>query len=309
MARLPRPLVLLAVAAGLLPAPLPGQSAGRGPLLLELPPGVTALSMGGAFPAAGESAEALLHNPALLTDARDVGVSVQRYGSRGSVVSAFGGGAWLSGGVGIAVAAGSYGAPSGVPAAAGGDEGVLVRSGPVGAGELTATVGYAREVAGLRVGVAGKVVEQRLGSARDATVAADAGVAADLGPVTAGVAVRDVGPALSPPGGRLPLPHRITAGAAFEGWWVGPLDVGASATVTRQWDGEWAGGVGTEIAYWPVRGRTFIVRAGLRRVPRGPAEAPTLGAAFEGDAIVVEYAFEPFDGVGDAHRIGLRWKR
>jgi hypothetical protein len=64
---------------------------------------------------------------------------------------------------------------------------------------------------------------------------------------------------------------------------------------------------GVEAAYWPITGRTFFARAGVRRPEQG--EQPfTLGAGFAGDKIIVDYAFEPFEGGRRAHRFGVKWR-
>ena len=49
------------------------------------------------------------------------------------------------------------------------------------------------------------------------------------------------------------------------------------------------------VGYYPVTGRTFVVRAGGRTVPEGEASPLTLGASYWGDSLVLEYAFQPVD--------------
>jgi hypothetical protein len=45
------------------------------------------------------------------------------------------------------------------------------------------------------------------------------------------------------------------------------------------------------------------------RVVHGDGGEPiSLGAALVADRLQVEYAWRAFDGVGDAHRVGLRWR-
>ena len=134
------------------------------------------------------------------------------------------------------------------------------------------------------------------------------GLAKDVGDVTIGLAAQNLGTGLHIDSSNLPLPHRITLGASLQSQQVGPLDLVATAAVSRRRDAQIVPASGVEISYWPIRGRTFIGRVGIRRVPNGGASAISFGAAFTGDAITVEYAFQEFDGSGAAHRVGLRWR-
>jgi hypothetical protein len=69
-------------------------------------------------------------------------------------------------------------------------------------------------------------------------------------------------------------------------------------------------GGGLEVGYWPVRGRTFVARAGVRRVPEGEGSPFSAGLAFWGDDLVVEWAWRPFgDPVDEAtHRFSVGWR-
>ena len=78
--------------------------------------------------------------------------------------------------------------------------------------------------------------------------------------------------------GDRPLPFRVTFGASSNSYVVGPLDLIATAAVSRRRDGDVIPAAGVEVAWWPVRGRTFIGRLGVRRVPGDGASPVTLGA-------------------------------
>ena len=68
---------------------------------------------------------------------------------------------------------------------------------------------------------------------------------------------------------------------------------------------------GLEIGYWPIRGRTFVARVGFQDPPAGSGLSPvSLGFAFWGDDITVEWAFRAYDGTESSgtHRFGLRWR-
>jgi hypothetical protein len=65
------------------------------------------------------------------------------------------------------------------------------------------------------------------------------------------------------------------------------------------------------VGYWPVRGRTFVGRLGAQVVPEGSDASPfTFGFAFWGDDLVVEWAFQPFDGAPESgtHRFSIGWR-
>lgn len=294
-----RSLVAAWLAAGGVAAQAPA------PLILELPASTEAMGLGNVFPVSGRDADGLFYNPATLDRASGVGVAVQRFGSRSTILTGSGALPWLGGGIGVGVQALAYDAgEGGVPT-----ENDLVSDGDVAVSEMAASVGYAREVSGLRLGMAGKVLEQRIGRANASTVAIDLGVTADVAFLTLGLAVQNLGPDLGLGEVELELPDRIALAGSFEPEPLGPLDVRAAAAVSRRGDGEIIPAGGVDIRYWPVQGRTFIVRIGARRVPDSPADPLAFGLAFWGDAIAVEYAFQSYTGTEDAHRIGLRWRQ
>ncbi|MDB4947512.1 MAG: hypothetical protein JWM27_161, partial [Gemmatimonadetes bacterium] len=187
----------------------------------------------------------------------------------------------------------------------------LRAQGPVGAGELAATVAYARKVRGrFRVGAGAKLVQERLGGAQDAGWAVDLGAAARVGPATVGLAARDLGPALEIGGARARLPARVTLGATLRRQEVGPLDVTAAAEATRLAGGRLVPAAGVEVGYWPVVGRTVAARAGVRRGVEGEGARVTLGGGMRWDRLSIDYAWQGLDGAGSgaAHRVGLTWR-
>jgi hypothetical protein len=146
------------------------------------------------------------------------------------------------------------------------DARALLQPGPVAASEIVATLGYGRVIKGFRLGVAAKVLEQRIGSSRDATAAFDIGLVRRVFGITWGVAAQNLGPGLSTGTGGpdVPLPHRVTLAASTSTRPVGPLDLLATAAVSRRRDGEFIPAGGIEISWWPIIGRTFTGRIGLR---------------------------------------------
>jgi hypothetical protein len=267
------------------------------------------LALGGAFALGIGESDAIFYNAGSLVDAEGVGLGVQRYGSTSTLGSLSAATEWAGGQLAIGVQALSYGAAApwldGIPQ----DANDLLIDSPVGASELVGSIGYGRELFGFRVGVVAKAVEQRVGPGRDATFAADIGLTRRLLGLTFGLSAQNLGPGLSIGDIARPLPARVTFGLTSPSTEMGPLDVLVSAAISRRRDGEIVPAGGVEIAWWPIVGRTFFGRVGLRRVPGDDGAFPvTFGLGFSGDVITIEYAFEEFDAIGSSHRVGLSWR-
>ena len=97
----------------------------------------------------------------------------------------------------------------------------------------------------------------------------------------------------------------VALGVSTEDFEVGAFDMFLTSQVARRRDGEVIPAGGVEVSYWPVQGYTFRLRAGLQRVVEDGRSPFTFGLAFTGDALTLEYAFQSFDGEGNAHRFGL----
>jgi hypothetical protein len=301
-------------------SPARAQHVVEGLSVLTRPAGVRALGLGGLYASAGAvGSDAVFYNPALLTAARGLGLSAGRYasGSMDGVFSAaqsFG-----SSGVAIGVSyldlAGEVRAP--------GNPDLLEVSVPERRSlrsSLLAMFGYGRTVKGVRLGVAGKVFEERAGWERGTGGAVDVGAAFSFAGATISLAAQNLGPEVELAEVRAPLPRRVLLSAASTSMPVGPLDLVPVAGVVVERDGFVAPAAGVELAYWPVQGRTFVGRLGLRRTPDGGGSPLTAGGGFVGDRFAVDYAYERSPdgrlivsgqvaevGGGDIHRVGLRW--
>jgi hypothetical protein len=297
-------LVALAVLAVAVPTSAQDREAGI--LVLKLPTSAAALSLGTAFPLSRGSSDVVFYNPALLLNAGGFGAGLERIASRSTFANLSGATDWWRGAVGLGIQALSYDTDASEPREISRDQTDLVSFGETAVSELVVSAGYAHELFGVQWGAVGKMVEQRFGNTRDVTLATDLGASVELAGLTFGLAARNLG--LEPDGVAFELPERLTLGAAFHGKPMGPLDLGASAALTRQADGALVPAGGLEIAYWPVTGRTFIGRIGYRRVKDSVAEPLTFGAAFRGDAITLEYAYQPYDGFRASHRFGVSWR-
>lgn len=300
------------LAAGLSLVLFPPAAAGQTPAtpatVLALPASTRGMALGGAYMMNAGHADAVFHHPALLAGATGFGLDVQRWGGAASAAAASAATAWLGGGVGVGVQV----LNAGLDRRSGGDAGPiqdpLLVHGPVPLAEQVATLGYARRIFGLQVGITGKLVDLRLDGARSSTVLADVGAARALGPVTVGLTVKDLGNDPFESGGNH-APARILLGAGAYGQQAGPLDLGIAGALSHGAGGTRVGG-GVELGYWPVVGRTLVARAGVESRPGGSDVHPfTFGFAFWGDRVVVEWAYRGFaDQDAGTHRFGVRWR-
>ena len=297
--------------------PVSGQTRQDGPLSLELFPSTSAAAMGGAFQLSDSSSDAVFYNPSLLGNAARFGISGTTFDSESTSLTMSASTGWWGGGVGLGLQTLSYSTDALGVRAILDDEADLLTSGARVASEWVATVGYGRTLGLVSMGVSAKAVEMRLAGAKDLTGAVDVGTSIQVGryrsdaglpsAFTLGLGVQNLGPDLELEGSTLGLAHRVTAGASFQRWLVGPFDLGASAALSREADGAWIPALGGEVAWWPVTGRTFTGWIGVRRVD-GPSKRVTFGGAFRRDALGIEYAFQGFDTFGGAHRFGISWR-
>jgi len=291
-------------------APVAAQDGSRAsPLVLEFPSSTRGMALGGAFPVGSDGNLAIFHHPALIAG-EGFGGARQRLGS--STHLAFSGsGGWMGGTLAAGVSLLEYGTSADSPLELPREMAELIAGGKRSASEYTAAVGFANELFGMDLGVAAKLVGQRLGERHGSTVAVDIGVARGLGPITGAVTVQNLGRALKLGRYETPLARRVVVGAGTGGRRpVGPFDIGAAAQVSRDGGGEIIPGGGFEIAWWPIQRRIFIARIGaVRRVGEDGGSPLTFGAGFEGDRIRIDYAYgghyTHHDLGADRHSVGI----
>jgi hypothetical protein len=293
----------------LTPLAAAAQAEGRLPLVLELPASTRAMALGDAYMMGSGHADALFYHPALVGAASGFGLDVERWSGEATSATVSAAMPWFGGGVAVGLQTLQYGGTSGGTTLLPSGQDVLFDVGTATTSERVASVAYGRGLFGIQIGAAAKLVEQRVANERDATAAIDVGVATTVGRLTVGLTGANLGPDLKLPSGAAPLPTRITLGVGAYGRQVGPLDLGLSGALTRRDDGELLAGAGIEVGYWPINGRTFVARIGVERVPEGEASPLTLGFAFWGDDLVLEWAYRDFGTLGEAtHRLGIRWR-
>lgn len=298
--------------ASLLPTlVLRAQPAGEGPLVLRLPVSARFAAMANAGIASND-ADALLYNPGMLSVARGMSASVQRYGSfgtTGSIATVTQAGV-MSIGVGAQFL--EWSAPTGVryenAVRAGATQ--LSDSGGLASASSAYTVGVARTIKGLRLGVSGKYADERFGASHGGAFAVDIGMTRPLGPGNLGLVVQNLGAGARVGGTKGVLPRRIGlgyGGGMFPLWehW----DLGAQMQLTLEGDLFVRPAGGVELGYVPIEGVSIVFRGGVR-LPRERDESlATGGLGFTVDRISLDYAVDPVrGGRPSSHRLGVRIK-
>lgn len=302
-----RPVLALLFALIAFSAQAQAQVRETAPLAVQLPASTRALGQGDAYPLASPDNDVIFYHPGLIEDAGGMGASLALFESATLVTMSAAADFW-SGSVAVGVQSLSWSAPTRTSGAFTRGEAGLGESGAVDASEVALSAGYGRSIMGFGVGIVGKYIDMRVAGERDVAMAADLGISRRIGFVTAGFSARNLGPDPTLAGDDLALPLTLTLGASTDDHPVGPLDVSAAAAVSRWEDGTFVPGGGIEVAYWPLTGRTFIGRVGVRYIQDSDIRPLTLGAGFIGDRIQIDYGFQAYDGARAVHRVGVRFR-
>ncbi|MBK92209.1 MAG: hypothetical protein CME27_07130 [Gemmatimonadetes bacterium] len=312
------PIALVLVSVLTFSPAISAQSHSVLPRTTILPASTRAMALGDSYVLNSVKADMLFYHPALLARATGFGGSLQRWGSASSAASMSGAFEFLGGTLGIGLRTLQYGTESEDELHAPLGQDHHFRPGGERSYERTASIGYGRELWGaLSLGLAIDLLEIRLESLQQNIMLIDFGISADLGPIGVGLTAHDIG---NKPFHDVPdepfedfgsRPSRIVLGAGTYGQEVGIFDVGfaANAGVDRQ--DSLTYGAGAEIGYYPVRGRTFVLRIGLQHVPQKSEMSPfTTGFAFWLDDFTIEWAFRPVNSAPErgSHRFGISWR-
>lgn len=278
------------------------------PRATQLPASTRAMALGDSYQPGSGHADAIFYHPALLERASGFGLAWQRWSTESSAAAASAAVDWLGGTVGIGLRSLQFGVSDLLFDGSRPDD--LFETGSVPVSERIATLGYSRDFyLGLDVGVTLDLVDQRVGPDVHGVALFDVGLSGEVGDVIVALSAQDIGDKPIVDTGAEPA--RYTLGVGNYGQPVGPLDLGFAAHLGLDQEEELTYGGGVEVGYWPIQGRTFVARLGFQDVPDGSEANPvTLGFAFWGDDITVEWAFRPMGDAdeGGTHRFGLRWR-
>jgi hypothetical protein len=308
-------LGLLAIGGVLTPSAAPAQGGRSSAIVLELPASTRALSLGGAYVAAGADDAALFYNPSQLAtvDGQAASLSVQPY-IEGSTLGAASAAFQLGPGtLGVGLQVLSYGSTDEYVC----DPSTQCERGEatgrtVSANDLAASVGYGMTWRTVRLGAAAKYVRQSLADASGGAPAIDVGAAIDVWRgATVGVSVQNLGPDLETAGSSAPLPRFLRFGASLPWRGIGPFDVLGTVEVSQQREGDFLPGGGAEITWTSANGLAFSARVGaLAQNSSSATSRIAFGGGVRARQFALDYAYQSFDALAvTTHRFGLRWWR
>jgi hypothetical protein len=263
---------------------------------LDLGAGARAVGMGGAYSAAADEATALYWNPAAMTQVQSRSVTLMHaayiassFYDYGSYVQNTG----KYGAFGVGLQYFSFGSVNET------DEN-FNSIGTVTPYDLAASAGYAYKFGtGFALGLAGKFIQSKLADTAQ-TEAADFGMLSPRfldGRLRLAVTAQNLGGVLKYDQVAEPLPMAFKAGASFfiTPKWLAALDAGAPK------GGSPYVNAGTE--YFLAAGEAwwFAGRAGFS----SQDDSPSAGIGVGCKGMSVDYAFVPYNYLGDVHRISL----
>jgi hypothetical protein len=289
------------------------QAPSSAPLSLRLPAGTRATSLGNAW-VAGRDEDVVFYNPAQIVARTGFNLSLARYGSsatQASMASGYAAGPWsMALGWGIQFADLHAPADYNYPLT----PDAMSERGAVDVFTMQAVAGVSFLVKGFRIGAAGKYATDRASAAasgsseqRHDVFLADVGLARNIFSGTAALSVQNIGNGPTDGDRTIDAPLQASLGWSSNPRQTGEFDLGLYTQVTAR-TGWISPAAGAELNYGWIEGFGIGLRAGARR-PETAAEKPfTLGAAFTGDHLIVEYAHQFFDGGHHANRMTIRWR-
>lgn len=294
-------VAVLLLAAGMLQA-----QERSAPVVLRLPSSPLVSAMGDAGVAVRGTSEVLFYNPANLIIGVGTAVAVERRGgssTAGYLSHRVPHNSWA---IGFGARFLDFGAqPGEIPHPA-----ELGNRGPLLSSSLAATVGVSRTVLGLRTGIAISYGDERRSGERESVVLVDVGLARDVGPVSLGLAARNLGDDAELDQVEFRTPARFALGGQLRPRAIATFfDAGLVAEVALDRGGRLEAAGGGEVSWIPVEGWEVTLRAGVRRTERVDALGArpyTGGVGVSIDRFSVDYTIDPYRGGGTAHRFGLR---
>ncbi len=278
------------------------------PAILRTTAGTVALGLGN-IGILSTDADAVFYNVAMLTQARGVSLSGQRYEARSSTASiasvqALGA---TSIGIGARVLNGRWSFPPLPPSAPNEprDPPYTIFSGPTSAVAVTAAA--ARSLGPVRIGLGATFVREAFALDHDDEVVFDVGVVYPMGPMNAALTVQHIGESIDLLQRDGAPPWRAVLGFGGANYPLATFfDLSVVSQVSIDESGDVLPAVGGELAYVPIEGVFIAGRVGVRRPAFSDESAVTAGIGLTLDRYSLDYAFEPFIGRPDAHRLGLR---
>lgn len=284
-------------------------------ITLRIPAGTVALSMGNAG-LISTDADVLFYNPGMLTSARGVAMSAQRYSGNATTASMAATQMFGSFAVAIGARVADWQSGEGLY----GDAvrpglGVLGLGGSGDASSVAITAATARALGPVRAGVSATYVREAFREQNDESAQYDVGVVWPMGPTSLALAVQYVGTPLGLPGLAAVSDSRDFEGASDWRATIGyggfgfPIatfwDIGGTVQLSVDEAGTVRSAGGGELTYVPLEGVAIAARVGHRSTI-GNERPLTAGLGFTLDRYSLDYAIESFRGGQTAHRLGVR---
>ena len=278
------------------------------PVVLRVPASAWALATGDVLTAGRSTSDLVFYNPSGLTLATGMAVSAHRWGSAATAASLSHAVIFNGWGIGVGARYLDFGGTDGQvthPAE-------LMSRGPLLSSSLAATVGLAREIKGIRIGVGVSYTEERTPTDRDGLATFEVGLGRDLGFFGFGLAVRNIGPSRALGTTTFQPPTRASLGALLRPRPIAVFfDAGATAEIAVTRDGRIEVAGGGELIWVPLDGWAVAARLGFRTPEQAGdigARPYTAGLGISLDRFSLDYALDPQRGGAVAHRIGLRMR-
>ncbi len=294
------------VGTAIAPAPTQAQTPGREPGVVEFRVGARAAGLGAAQLGVADSDLFLTH--AALAGSGGMQAGFSRFGKNGTHMTLTSSRQWFGGKIGLGFGLEALEYRGGAPGSRAGGLDPFFGDGSMGISETSAALGVSSDLFGVDFGVTTRLITSRFDASRKTHATMDIGVTRRAGQVNLALTVRSLGPERTISGIKVKPPTEVVLGGGFYGRPVGILDLGMAAELRRRADGEFLGGGGLELGYYPVNGRTFVGRVGFRNVPEGDAKPFSVGGSYWGDDLVLEWGWHPIDGNGGVHTFTLGWR-
>lgn len=173
------------------------------------------------------------------------------------------------------------------------------------ASDTAVSAGYARKLDFAQVGASFKYIRSHIGSTEAQTVAADIGARRELGGLTVGAALRNLGPGLKFQDQRNDLPLRLAAGATYK-------FVGGHAAAAELVNGPRGAGTNASFGGEYQAVKSFYLRTGYTTqtaITGGSgfdaARGLTMGLGLRNEKWSLDYAVLPSGELGRSHRFSL----
>ena len=162
---------------------------------------------------------------------------------------------------------------------------------------------YAREIkAGFTAGVSLKSIQDKIYDRTANAGACDIGLLYRAGNADFGLSIQNIGTGIRYITESFPLPGNVRFGVSLKDFRTAGLNLSADANLAQQEEKEFS--LGAEYAAY----KGFSLRAGYYSGENNAGSGARFGLGYVFGDTSIDYAFVPYDALGDTYRISLTWK-